>query len=431
MSQQAPVYVVDGMRTPFLKAPRGGIGAFSASDLAVYAGRELLSRVAIDPTHIGETIFGCMMPSADEANIGRLIGLRLGCGKHVPGWTVQRNCASGLQSLDSAVKDIQAGRHGIVLAGGTETMSRAPLIYRPEIVKWFAALNSAKTLPQKLGTMFRLKPQLLFSPIIALLKGLTDPTCGVNMGQTAEILAHQFGISREEMDEFALRSQQRALKGYEEAHYHDEVATLYDAKGKHYSQDTGIRADSSLAGLKKLKPMFDRQFGRVTAGNSSQITDGAAVLLLASDAAVKEYKLPVLGKIIDTEWAGLSPDVMGLGPVFASTPLLKRHKLGLNDIDQWELNEAFAAQVLACLKAWESDDFCQAHFGCSALGTLDQDKLNIDGGAIALGHPVGATGSRIVLHVLNSLKRTGGKRGIATLCIGGGQGGAMLLESGE
>lgn len=431
MSQHAPVYVVDGMRTPFLKAPRDGGGPFSASDLAVYAGRELLSRLAFDPTLVGETIFGCMMPGEDEANIGRLIGLRLGCGKHVPGWTVQRNCASGMQALDSAIKDIQLGRHDIVLAGGTETMSRAPLIYRPQVVKWFAALNSAKTLPQKLTAMFKLKPQLLFSPIIALIKGLTDPICGVNMGQTAEILAHQFNISREEMDEFALRSQQRALKAYEEAHYHDEVITLYDSSGNYYNQDTGIRADSSMAGLAKLKPMFDRKFGRVTAGNSSQITDGAAVLLLASEAAVKQHNLPVLGKIVDTEWAGLSPEVMGLGPVFASTPLLKRHNLSLNDVDQWELNEAFAAQVIGCLKAWESDEFCQAHFGCDALGSLDQDKLNIDGGAIALGHPVGATGARIVLHVLNSLKRTGGKRGVATLCIGGGQGGAMLLERGE
>lgn len=431
MSLNSPVYVVDGMRTPFLKAPRDGYGPFSASDLAVYAGRDLLSRVALDPTRIGETIFGCMMPSADEANIGRLIGLRLGCGDKVPGWTVQRNCASGMQSLDCAVKDIQAGRHDIVLAGGTEAMSRAPVMYRPDVVKWFAALNNAKTIPQKLSAIFKLKPQRLFSPVIALIKGLTDPIYGINMGQTAEILAHQFNISREEMDAFAVQSQQRAFKAYEAAHYHNEVITLYDEKGQYYSQDTGIRPDSSMERLAKLRPMFDRKFGCVTAANSSQITDGAAVLLLASEAAVKQHNLPVLGKIIDTQWAALSPEVMGLGPVMASTPLLQKHHLSINDIDQWEINEAFAAQVLGCLKAWESDEFCQTHFNCDALGTLDQSKLNIDGGAVALGHPVGATGSRIVLHVLNSLKRTGGKRGVATLCIGGGQGGAMLLESGE
>jgi acetyl-CoA C-acetyltransferase len=426
---QRTVYVVDGARTPFLKAPREGPGIFSASDLAVQAGRELLSRLAIDPPQIGETVFGCMMPSENEANIGRLIGLRLGCGDKVPGWTVQRNCASGLQSLDSAVKDIQAGRHDLVLAGGTETMSRAPLIYREQMVRWFAAMNAAKKPMDKAAVLCRLKPKYLLSPIIALLKGLTDPIFNIGMGQTAEIMAYDFNISREEMDAYALQSQQRALQAYRDGHYKDEVTSVYDTRGDYYLQDNGIREDSTIERLTKLRPMFDKKFGRVTAGNSSQITDGAAVLLLASEEAVEKNQLPVLGKIVDTHWAALDPKVMGLGPVFASTPLLQRHQLGLNDIDQWEINEAFAAQVLGCLKAWESEKFCKEHFNCAPLGTLDQTKLNIDGGAIAIGHPVGATGSRIVLHVLNSLKRTGGKRGIATLCIGGGQGGAMLLET--
>lgn len=424
-----PVYIVDGARTPFLKAPREGPGVFSASDLAVQAGRELLSRLAVDPTLIGETVFGCMMPSENEANIGRLIGLRLGCGDSVPGWTVQRNCASGLQSLDSAVKDIQAGRHELVLAGGTETMSRAPLIYREQMVRWFAAMNAAKTPMDKAAVLARLKPKYLLSPIIALLKGLTDPIFNVGMGQTAEIVAYDFDISREEMDAYALQSQQRALQAYRQGHYKDEVTPVYDTRGDFYLQDNGIREDTSRERLAKLRPMFDKKFGRVTAGNSSQITDGAAVLLLASESAVEKHELPVLGKVVDTHWAALDPKVMGLGPVFASTPLLQKHQLGLNDIDQWEINEAFAAQVLGCVRAWESDAFCQQHFNCSSLGTLDQARLNVDGGAIAIGHPVGATGSRIVLHVLNSLKRTGGKRGMATLCIGGGQGGAMLLET--
>ncbi len=423
-----PVYVVDGTRTPFLKAPRSGLGRFSASDLAVQAGRELLARLSLDPRVIGETIFGCMMPSENEANIGRLIGLRLGCGNQVPGWTVQRNCASGMQSLDSAIKDIQCGRHQLVLAGGTEAMSRAPLLYRPQMVKWFAMMAASKTLPAKLGMMMKLKPQLMFAPIISLLKGLTDPIYDINMGQTAEILAYDFNITREEMDTFALHSQQKALAGYVETHFKEEVVAIYDTHGDYYMQDNGIREDTSLERLAKLKPMFDRKFGSVTAGNSSQITDGAAVLLLASEEAVKEYQLPVLGRIVDTQWAALNPKVMGLGPVIASTPLMQKHNLTLHDIDRWEINEAFAAQVIACIKAWESDAFCQEHFGTQAWGSLDQSKLNSDGGAIAIGHPVGATGARIVLHLLNTLKRTGGKRGIATLCIGGGQGGAMLVE---
>ena len=423
-----PVFIVDGARTPFLKAPREGPGVFSASDLAVQAGRELLSRLAVDPTTIGETVFGCMMPSENEANIGRLIGLRLGCGDSVPGWTVQRNCASGMQALDSAVKDIQAGRHDLVLAGGTETMSRAPLVYRNQMVRWFAAMNAAKTPMDRAAVLCRLQPKYLLSPIITLLKGLTDPIFNIGMGQTAEIVAHDFGVTREQMDAFALHSQQRALQAYRDGHFKDEVTPTYDNQGDFYQQDNGIREDTTIEKLAKLRPMFDKKFGRVTAGNSSQITDGAAVLLLASEAAIKEHNLPVLGRVVDTHWAALDPKVMGLGPVMASTPLLQKYQLGLNDIDQWEINEAFAAQVLGCLRAWEDTSFCRKHFNSDAWGKLDAHRLNIDGGAIAIGHPVGATGARIALHVLNSLKRTGGKRGIATLCIGGGQGGAMLLE---
>ncbi len=426
---QKTVYIVDGARTPFLKAPRSGPGVFSASDLAVQAGRELLSRLAVDPTDIGETIFGCMMPSENEANIGRLIGLRLGCGDRVPGWTVQRNCASGLQSLDCAVKDIQSGRHSLILAGGTETMSRAPLIYREQMVRWFAAMFAAKKPVDKAAVLCRLKPKYLLSPIVSLLHGLTDPIFNIGMGQTAEIMAYDFDVSRESMDAYAAQSQQRALQAYRDGHFKDEVVTTYDAHGHYYSQDNGIRDGTTIEKLAKLPPIFDKKFGRVTAGNSSQVTDGAAVLLLASEAAVEKHNLSVLGKIVDTHWAALDPKVMGLGPVMASTPLLQKYNLSLTDIDQWEINEAFAAQVLGCLKAWESEAFCKHHFNCAALGSLDQNRLNVDGGAIALGHPVGATGSRIVLHLLHSLKRTGGKRGIATLCIGGGQGGAMLVET--
>ncbi len=422
-----PVYIVDGIRTPFLKA-RGVPGPFSAADLAVYAGRQLLNRLPISPTQIGETVIGCMMPSENEANIGRLIGLRLGCGKKVPGWTVQRNCASGMQALDSAMKDIQLGRYDLVLAGGTEAMSRAPLLFQPSMAIWLAKLQAAKSLPAKLKVFTQLKPSYL-KPIIALIHGLSDPFCGVNMGQTAEILAYQFGISREEMDDFALRSQQLAAAFQASGQDQLEITPIFDAKGIAYTQDDGVRADSSLERLAKLKPFFDKKFGLVTAGNSSQITDGAALLLLASEEAVVRHQLPVLGKIVDVEWAGLSPEVMGLGPVMASVPLLQRQKMTMNEIDCWEINEAFAGQVLACLKAFECQTFCQTHFGLEApLGKLELSRLNMQGGAIALGHPVGATGARLVLHVLRALEQKQARYGMASLCIGGGQGGAMLIE---
>lgn len=421
-----PVYLIDGTRTPLLKATERG--PFSASDLAVQAGRVLLSRYSFDPTEIGETVFGCMMPSEDEANIGRLIGLRLGCGKETPGWTVQRNCASGMQAIDSAMKDIQLGRHDLVLAGGTETMSRAPVIYRPHVTDWFGRLAKSKSFGAKLATMARMPLGGMLNPIIALLRGLTDPLVGVNMGQTAEILAYQFNISREEMDAFSLRSHQRLAKAFD-AGYMKEVEAIYDANGKFYTEDTGMRRDTTLEKLAKLKPNFDKKFGRVTPGNSSQVTDGAAVVLLASEEGVKKYNLPVLAKIVDVNWGALSPEVMGLGPVMATTPMLIRNQLTLNDIDYWELNEAFAAQVIGCLRAWESKEFCAENLGLDkAFGSIDQEKLNVDGGAIACGHPIGCTGTRIVLHLAHVLKRNNAKYGVATLCIGGGQGGAVLLE---
>ena len=420
------VYVVDGARTPFIKA-RGVPGPFSAADLAVAAGRALLSRQPFAADAVDEVIIGCVMPSEDEANIGRIIGLRLGCGKATPGWTVQRNCASGMQSIDSAIKDIQLGRYHLVLVGGTEAMSRAPLILKPEMVTWLAKFRAAKNLGAKLSVLAKLKPAYL-APIIALIRGLRDPLYGLDMGQTAEILANQFHITRQEMDAFSLESHQRVATAQDKKLF-NEMVTIFDDVGQVYGQDDGVRKDSSMEKLAKLKPFFDRHYGAVTAGNSSQITDGAAMLLLASEEAVQKYGLTVMGRVVDTEWAALSPEVMGLGPVMATTPLLQRHHYGLSDIQYWEINEAFAAQVLACLRAWESTEFCRHHFGMeTAMGHINPSRLNVDGGAIALGHPVGASGARIVLHLLHVLKRNNAKRGVASICIGGGQGGSMLLE---
>jgi acetyl-CoA C-acetyltransferase len=209
-----------------------------------------------------------------------------------------------------------------------------------------------------------------------------------------------------------------------------EVEALYDADGHSFGLDDGVRRDASMQNLAKLKPFFDRKYGNVTPGNSSQITDGAAWLVLASEDAVKLRGLEPIGRIVDSQWAGLDPAQMGLGPVHAATPILQRHGLGLNDLDYWEINEAFAAQVLGCLAAWKEDKYCREQLGLGkSMGSLDAEKLNVDGGAIALGHPVGASGARIVLHLLKTLKRTNAKRGIASICIGGGLGGAMLVEA--
>ena len=423
-----PVYIVDGARTPFLKA-RNAPGPFSASDLAVQAGRALLIRQPFAPTELNEVILGCASPSPDEVNIGRVVALRMGCGNKVPGWTVMRNCASGMQAIDSAIANIQAGRAELIMAGGTDALSHAPLLYNKAMVLWFSGMMQARSLGQKIGMFAKLKPSAMFSPIIGIMKGLTDPMVGLLMGQTAENLAWKFGISREQMDEFSARSHQLVVEGRAARHY-AEIVPLVDAKGNIYAEDDGVRLDSTVQGLAKLKPFFDKKYGRVTPGNSSQITDGAAWLILASEAEVERWNLQPLGKISDSQWSGLDPAEMGLGPVHASTPILQRHGWGLNDIAAWEINEAFAAQVLACLAAWESDDYCRDELGLpAALGSLPHGRLNVDGGAVALGHPVGASGARIVLHLLHVLRANQAKRGIASICIGGGLGGAMLVET--
>jgi acetyl-CoA C-acetyltransferase len=427
-----PVYVVDGARTPFLKS-KNRPGPFAASDLATQAGRSLLSRQKFSPDQLDEVILGCAAPSVDEVNIGRVAALRMGCGQKVPGWTVMRNCASGMQALDSGINNILAGRSSLVLAGGVDALSRAPLLYGDKMVLWFSNMAAARTTGQRLARFSKIPLPSLLSPVIGIMKGLTDPMVGLLMGQTAENVAHRFGITREQMDAFSVRSHERVIKAQDQgtlAPGGGEVEALYDPKGNTYILDDGVRRDASPQNLAKLKPFFDRKYGNVTPGNSSQITDGAAWMILASEEALKQYDLTPIGRIVDSEWAGLDPATMGLGPVHAATPILKRNKLGLNDVDYWEINEAFAAQVLGCLAAWKDEKYCKEELGLDQpLGSLNEERLNVDGGAIALGHPVGASGARIVLHLLKVLKKNNAKRGVASICIGGGLGGAMLVEA--
>src|SRR5690606_29883878 len=292
-----PVYVIDGARTPFLKA-RGKRGPFSASDLAVGAGRPLLARNPVAATELDEVIIGCAMPGPDEANIGRIIALRLGAGHAVPGWTVMRNCASSLQALDSARVNVMTGRSDLVLAGGTEAMSRAPVLLGDDMVDWLAELNLAKTPLDKAKALFALRPAH-FKPVIGLIRGLTDPVVGLSMGQTAEIIAHRFGITRREMDEYAARSHQRLAAAIDAGYLEREVVTVYGADGTYHEHDDGLRRDTSVEKLAKLKPFFDRDVGLVTAGNSSQVTDGAALALVASERAIERHALTPLGRIVD------------------------------------------------------------------------------------------------------------------------------------
>ena len=422
------VFIIDGARTPFLKA-RTGPGPFSAADMATAAGSALLLRQPFAPEQLDEVILGCASPAADEVNIGRVVALRMGCGDAVPGWTVMRNCASGMQALDSAAANIRLGRSDLVLAGGVDALSHAPLLFSEAMTRWLANWFATRNVGQKLRALKSL-PLRHLAPVVGIMKGLTDPVIGQLMGQTAENLAFKFGITRAEMDAFAVHSHQRVVAAQDAGHYADEIVPLIGRDGTVFAADDGVRHDSSVEALAKLKPFFDKKYGRITPGNSSQISDGAAWLVLASAAAVERHGLQPRGRIVDSQWAALAPAQMGLGPVHAAMPILQRHGLAPNDLDVWELNEAFAAQVIACLRAFDDDDYCRQHLGVeAAAGAPDMARLNVDGGAVALGHPVGASGARIVLHLLNVLHRTGGQRGLASICIGGGQGGAMLVET--
>ncbi|MEH6719817.1 MAG: acetyl-CoA C-acetyltransferase [Aurantimonas endophytica] len=422
------VYLVDGARTPFIKA-RGRPGPFTPVDLAVQCGRPLLMRQAFAPDAIDLVILGCVNVVADEMNPARVAGLRLGLSDETPAFTVQINCGSGMQSIDTAFRYIEGGTADIVLAGGTDALSHSPLVLRRGAVDWFAELNGARSTGDRLKAFAGLKPDFL-KPLIGLERGLTDPITNLNMGQTAELLAHYFAISRQEADEYAAESHNRLDRATNEGWLKDEMLPAFGRDGDVHERDDGVRPGSSAANLAKLKPVFEKPYGKVTAGNSSQITDGASWVVLASEEAVAKHGMKPLARIVDSEWGALDPSIMGLGPVVATAPILKRQNMGVSDVDLWELNEAFAAQVLACLRAFETEKIANDVLGLDGRGgAIDRARLNVDGGAISLGHPVGTSGTRITLHLANAMRRLGHKRGIATECIGGGQGGAMLLEA--
>jgi acetyl-CoA C-acetyltransferase len=296
------------------------------------------------------------------------------------------------------------------------------------MLDWLAEWSRARGIRARGSQLARLRPAH-FQLIVALLRGLTDPVTGLSMGQTAENLAWRFNITRLAMDSFALRSHQRLALAFEQERL-DEIEPLYDNMGRLYARDEGLRSDTNPEKLAELPAVFDRPVGQVTAGNSAQVTDGAALLLLASERAIERYDLPVLGRILDVQWAALDPARMGLGPVHAMARLLIRRGIDCETIDYWEINEAFAAQVLACLSAWQDPDYLREQLGIvKSFAPIPEERLNRDGGAISIGHPVGASGARLVLHLLKTLRQNRAQLGMASLCIGGGQGGAMLLEA--
>lgn len=424
----AEAVIIGGVRTPFVKAG-SDLSGTPAPELGRLVVQELLYRCNVSPDQIDELIAGNVASPVDAANVARVIALRAGIPKDRIAHTVNRNCASGLESVTQAAARITSGAVKSIVAVGVDSMSNVPLLFRKQFADKLLRLSKARTAGQKLSGVLKFRPRD-FAPLIGLKLGLTDPVSDLMMGDTAEKLAREFGISRDEQDQFAVRSHEKAVTAWKAGRLSHETMTLYpEPKSDVLDQDIGPREGQSMAALGKMKPYFDRKWGSVTVGNSCGVTDGAAALLLMEADYAKSLGLEPIGRIRSAEFAGCDPSRMGLGPVYSSAKVLKTAGMTMDDVDLIELNEAFAAQVLACLKNFESPpDDCMDSDAASRLRPVDEDKLNVNGGAIAIGHPVGATGARLILTLLGELKRRDQNVGLATLCIGGGQGGAAIVE---
>ncbi len=424
-----PVYLVEGKRTPQVKSG-ADLAEVAAPYLAHYLIRHIVDKFGLPKDQIDEVIIGNTGTPAKYPNVGRVIALEAGLDKKTSGYTVHRNCASGMEALSQGFDKIVSGRSHMIFAGGAESMSQMPLLFNKQMTAFFIDLMKAKTPVQKLSIMSRFRPEFL-KPIIAIEQGLTDPFCGRNMGQTAETLARELGISRLQQDEFANRSHHRATAATAEGRFASEILAITAGKklDRVIKDDIGPRGNSTVEGLAKMKPYFEKVTGTVTVGNACPITDGGSVWLMCSEEAVKKYNLNPMARMVDYHFHGLEPERMGLGPVMATHGVLKRTGMRLDQMDLIELNEAFAAQVLGCEKVMR-DKTLASRWGINeVIGEIDHEKLNVNGGAIALGHPVGSTGSRLVVTLAHELKRRKKQFGLATLCIGGGQGGAVVIEN--
>ncbi len=424
------IAIISGFRSPMGKA--GGVMKnLTAHDLGARIVKEVLIRSQVDPEKIDEVIIGNVANPADAANIARVIALKAGIPEHVPAFTVHRNCASGMEAMTTSCSKILNGEAEIILAGGVESMSHIPLFFGKKMTALFVNLMKAKTFGQKLSLLLTFRPYFL-TPVVGLVQGLTDPISGLIMGCTAENIAKDFKITREEQDEFSLLSHQKAEAATAKGIFREEIIPVFNNDEKNslmIEEDEGIRKGQTLDALAKMKPYFEKVTGTVTVANSSQVTDGAAFAILMRESKAKELGLEPLGYIREFAYAGMDPSRMGLGPVFATKKLFDKSGFSLKDMELIEINEAFSAQVIGCTRAFASQEFCEKNFGMAqAMGEISPEILNVNGGGVALGHPVGMSGARIIIHLLRELKRRGKNRGLATLCIGGGQGGAVVVE---
>lgn len=420
------VAIVAGVRSPFCRS-NGVFNDIEVDDLGAYVVRELIARSGIDPKQVDELIFGNVIEPPTSTNVARIVAVKAGLPVKMPAFTVNRNCASGMEAVVSAMNRIILGDANIVIAGGAESMSSFPVTFSKRMRDFLVGLNKAKTWKQKLSLIFSFRPSFLKPNVPTI----SDPLCGLSMGQTSENISREFHVTRAEQDQFALMSQKRAVNATKNGRLAEEIVPIpIPPKYNKVQQiDDGPRDNQTIEALAKLKPVFDKANGTVTAGNASQVTDGAIALLLMSEDKAKELGYKPLGYIREYASSGVEPSRMGLGPAFAISKILKKSGLKLSDFDLIEINEAFAGQVLAARKALASDEFAKKELGRdSAVGEIDLEKLNVNGGAVALGHPLGASGARLIFTLLLELKKQNKHLGLAALCVGGGQGEAVIVE---
>ena len=422
------IAIVEGVRTPYVRA--GTLfSRLTAVDLGRLPVAELIARSGIEPGQIDSVIIGNVAQPPDAVNVARVIGLFAGIPDSVPAFTVHRNCASGIQSVISAAQSIATGEADIVIAGGVESMTNIPFFITPDLQDIITKYQRAKSMGARISALSKIRPRHLV-PRIGLMLGLSDPTCRLDMGQTAEVLARELGISRQAQDELALLSHQRATAAHEDGRFSDEIMPVFAPP--RYDEaivfDTGIRTEQTMEALAKLRPVFQKKYGTVTAGNSSQITDGGAAVLLMSEKTAEKLGLEPLGFIVNHAFAGLEPKRMGLGPSYSTSIVLEKSGVDYSKIGLIEMNEAFAAQVIANEMVFADDKLSEHFLGRKAIGAIDRNILNVNGGAISMGHPVGSSGTRLIHTLLLEMQRRSVDLGLATLCVGGGQGAAVLLE---
>ncbi|APJ03068.1 thiolase family protein [Silvanigrella aquatica] len=426
-SNREKVAVIGAVRTPFVKS----FGVFeneTALSLSLRVATELIARTGVQASEIDECIWGVVIPQTKNANLAREIVLFSGLPTTIAGFTLNKACNSSLQTAEIAADRILLGKNNLVLAGGVEVLSDVPIPFSDEARRFLTKMSRARSFKERLSLIGSVNPKWFLPKPPAL----AEPFTGLTMGEHAEIMTVKNNVSRSRQDELAYKSHINAAKASESGYFSDEIIPVWAGKDKNnfIDKDNMVRPDTTMESMAKLKPVFDKRNGTITAANSSPLTDGAAATLLASESYVKEKNIPILGYILDFITVGVDPnDQLLIGPAYAIPKILKRNNLTKDDIDVFEIHEAFAGQVLSCLDCMNNEKFCKEKLGMPLFGSIPPEKINIQGGAIAIGHPFGATGARLIGNALRITKRKKGRYALVAVCAAGGMGMAALLEA--